>query len=174
MVPSVMVEMEEMPETVNGKVDRKRLMRMGEGVEAERGGYEEPVGEVEEEVARIWGEVLGVEKVGRQENFFDLGGHSLLATQVVARIKQRLGAEVGIKRMFEGGRVAEVARAVEEARREGEEEEREMRRVSGEEGGVLSYGQQRLWFLDQLQPLSSLYNVPIVVRLSGDLDIAGV
>ena len=117
MVPRRIVQVEEVRRREEGGVDRERVVRMLEEKE-KRGKEQEYVGprnEIEEQVAEIWVKTFGVERVGMNENFFELGGHSLLATQVVARISDGLGVEIGLRRMFEKPTVAGVAEAVAEA-----------------------------------------------------------
>src|SRR5262249_5988118 len=99
MVPSVFVMLDALPLTVSGKVDRKRLPEVE--VKGERGEKEGPRTVGEELIAGIWEEVLKREGVGVEENFFELGGHSLLATQVVSRLRQVLGVEIGVRALFE-------------------------------------------------------------------------
>ena len=109
-------------------------------------------------LAEIWGEVLGLERVGVHDNFFDLGGHSLLATQVVSRIREGLRVELPLRKLFEQATVAELAEEIERSRAEevesgtGRQVARIGRRKRGEGKLELSYAQQRLWFLNQLQP----------------------
>ena len=173
MVPWAIVKVKEMPLTANGKVDRKRLP----GVERGEGGKEdgEELSPIEEIVGGIWSEVLRVKEVGREANFFEMGGHSLLATQVVSRVRDALGVEIGLREVFERPTVGGLAGAVERElgggrRRAGGEIERARR-----EGGLpLSYAQQRLWFIQQLEPESAAYNVAIAVRLRGALDEASL
>ncbi|HYR09716.1 MAG TPA: amino acid adenylation domain-containing protein, partial [Longimicrobium sp.] len=128
---------------------------------------EAPVGETEEALAEIFADVLGVERVGRRDNFFDLGGHSLLAVRVISRMRQVLGAEVGIAGVFERPVLADLARAIEGAARTGLPP---IERV--DRGGrlPLSFAQQRLWFLEQLGDIGSTYHIPTRLRLGGDLD----
>jgi condensation domain-containing protein/phosphopantetheine binding protein/AMP-binding enzyme len=169
MVPGVIVELEEMPVTANGKLDRRRLPE----AEEVRGEEErEEARTVEEEiVVGIWEEVLKVEGIGVEENFFELGGHSLLATQVMSRVNRALGVEVGLRVIFEEPTVRGLAGVVERERRAGRAVEvPEIRRVSREGELPLSFAQQRLWFLDQLEPGSTSYNSPTAVKISGNLD----
>jgi non-ribosomal peptide synthetase component F/NRPS condensation-like uncharacterized protein/acyl carrier protein len=148
-----------------------RLLRGGGEAE-----YVAPGNEVEERVAEIWRETLGLERVGVKDNFFQVGGHSLLATQVVARMSSGFGVEIALRRLFESPTIAELAVIVQkqvadaEAAGERKAEEAPMVRVSRE--GVLppSYAQQRLWFLDQLVPGSASYNIVGALRVSGPLD----
>ncbi len=110
MVPVKYVEMRQMPMTSNGKLDRGRLPKQEE---QEREGKEEEKTAIEEIVSGIWGEVLGVKKIGIHENFFELGGHSLLATQVVSRVREVMGVEIELKEVFERPTVRGMAEAVE-------------------------------------------------------------
>jgi amino acid adenylation domain-containing protein len=178
MVPGRFVRVAQMPLTPNGKVDRKALAALSdEGEETQReGGYEAPQTPTEEIVAGIWAQVLGLAQVGRGENFFELGGHSLLATQVVSRVREALGVEVGLRTLFERPTVCGLSEAV----------ERERGAACGvaASGGVvavsrgqrlpLSYAQQRLWFLEQLEGGGGLYNIPVAVRLRGGLDVSAL
>jgi acyl carrier protein len=130
---------------------------------------------VEEIVAGIWAEVLKVkaEEVGRGESFFELGGHSLLATQVMSRTRAVFGVELPLRVLFEGPTVAGLAEKVEEAMRQGEKTAAPpLQRVSREGPLPLSFAQQRLWFIDQLEPGSTAYNSPAAVRLRGPLEPA--
>jgi len=102
----------ELPLTPNGKLDRKRLA--GAAV-AKTGVYVEARNETEAQVARIWSEVLGLERVGVEENFFTLGGHSLLATQVVSRLRQEFGLDIALRSMFEAPTVARLAQLITQA-----------------------------------------------------------
>ncbi len=99
MIPSAYVELEEIPFTLNGKVDRKSFPKP-ERESYASGGYEAPVGEVEEILSGIWSEVLNIEQVGRNDNFFDLGGHSLLMIQVLRKIKKKIKKEIKIVDLF--------------------------------------------------------------------------
>ena len=180
MVPGVWVVVEELPLTANGKVDRKGLPEP-EGMRPElESGYEEPGTETEKKLAEIWGEVLGLERVGVHDNFFDLGGHSLLATQVVSRIREGLGVELPLRKLFEQATVAELAEEIERSRAEevesgtGRQVARIGRRKRGEGKLELSYAQQRLWFLNQLQPENPYYNCPLAVGLGAGVDLGAV
>ncbi len=167
MVPSAFVKMESLPRTANGKVDRGRLPEPGRSREPVE--FVEPSTPHERAVAGIFAELLRVERVGANENFFDLGGHSLLATQLVSRLRDRFGLEIPLRQIFESPTVAELASAVSApapARAAGAPPIR--RRASG---GALSFAQERLWFLDRMDPGQSIYNVPEVLRLSGTLEV---
>ena len=179
MVPGWYVELEELPLTENGKLDRKALRALGKAVEGVGGGgeveYVGPRSGEEEIVCGIWEEVLKRERVGVEENFFEIGGHSLLATQVVSRIRQVFRVELGLRVMFEHPTVRGLAEQVQAERRAGGSSRGQRRpRLERREGRgtrmPLSFAQQRLWFLEQLEPGSGLYNVPFALRLSGELN----
>ncbi len=168
MVPSLFVPLETLPLTPSGKVDRKRLP---EPTASRRPARERvaPRDAREEVIAEIWSEVLGDEAVGVHEDFFELGGHSLTAARVVARIRSVLGAEVPLVRFFEHPTVAETAEWI--SGHEGAE-----RRLppivprAPNEATPLSFTQERLWFLQQLAPESTAYNLSFALILEGDLD----
>ena len=118
MVPSVYVELEELPRTANGKIDRKRLPEVEEASGEERRAESGERTPVEELLAGIWEEVLGRRGIGREENFFELGGHSLLATRVMVRVRKVLGVELPLRKMFEQPSIAGLTREVERQQRE--------------------------------------------------------
>ncbi len=175
MVPAAFVVLEALPLTPNGKVDRKALPAPEQA--GGRGGAPgAPRTPVEEVLAGIWAELLGLERVGAADHFFDLGGHSLLATQVMSRLRRRFGVELPLRELFEAPTLADLAARVEAALRAGAAPAgsaagpaaRSLRR-----GALpLSFAQQRLWFLDQLEPGSPLYNMPVALRVEGPLDAA--
>jgi len=173
MVPAAFVRLDEMPLTANGKIDRKALPKPE--LIAVVPQHVVPSTAVEEIICGIWAEVLRVEKVGATDNFFELGGHSLLATQVVSRIRKVLGVEVALRSLFENATVRELAKVVMEERRVGGGvESPEIVRVSREAELPLSYAQQRLWFMQELEPESWAYNIPTAVRIVGTLDAAAL
>ncbi|HEX2189057.1 MAG TPA: condensation domain-containing protein, partial [Longimicrobiaceae bacterium] len=170
MVPAAYVRLDALPLTPNGKVDRKALPAPEADAFPAR-GYEAPSGMVEEAVAAIWAEVLGAERVGRRDHFFELGGHSLLATRVVSRVREMFGTELPLRALFEGPTVAELAGRVEEIRRAGEGAALPPLVPVGREVPLpLSFAQERLWFLHQMEPEGARYNMPWSGRLRGHLD----
>jgi amino acid adenylation domain-containing protein len=175
MIPSAFVVLEELPLTPNGKVDRRALPAPDQ-THAEPGGvYVAPRTPVEELLAGIWAEVLKVERVGVHEDFFELGGHSLLITRLVSRAQAHFGVELPLKLFFESATVAGQAAEVEAALRS----ERGLQSppvVPVPRAGnlPLSFSQQRLWFLHELEPSTSAYNIPTAVRLKGRLDGAAL
>jgi amino acid adenylation domain-containing protein len=176
MAPEAILLLEEMPVNANGKIDRKRLPLPNDGSRRLERTYAGARTPVEEIVVGIFEEVLQIDRVGRDENFFEIGGHSLLATRVVSRLRNTFGIEIGVGSIFEKPTVAGLADKIEAAMRSGEKDETPpLVRVEreGQKGArlPLSFAQQRLWFLDQLAPNSPLYNNPYAVRLEGKLDL---
>ncbi|HKQ07722.1 MAG TPA: condensation domain-containing protein, partial [Blastocatellia bacterium] len=172
MVPAVFVKLGELPLTANGKLDRKALPapmaeRDGEGEAAAAENV------IEELVGGIFSEVLGQAEVSVEANFFELGGHSLLATQVISRLREVLGVEVPLRVLFEEPTVRGLAAAVQQQQQQGGSRlpAGPIERVSRESELPLSFAQQRLWFIHQLEPASAAYNVPRAVRLTGELKI---
>ncbi|HEX8696157.1 MAG TPA: amino acid adenylation domain-containing protein, partial [Longimicrobium sp.] len=174
MVPGALVALEALPLTPNGKVDRRALPAPARGA-ARAGAYVAPRTAAEEVLAGIWSVVLGVERVGAEDNFFELGGHSLIATRVVSRVRGALGVELPLRAVFEAQTIRALAGRVEELQRGGAGVEAPPV-VPVPRGGELplSFAQQRLWFLDRLEPGSAVYNVPVALRLAGELDAAGL
>jgi amino acid adenylation domain-containing protein len=167
MVPAAYVPLEKLPLTADGKPDRMALPAPEDAHEAR--GYEAPQSHTEKMVAEIWAEVLQVERVGRQDDFFDLGGRSLLAVQIIARLRQVLGVEVGINDLFARPVLSDFVRGVESA------QQSQLPAIAHAERGEyvpLSFAQQRLWFLTQMEGVSEAYHIPLGVRLHGKLDRA--
>ncbi|HVR98413.1 MAG TPA: amino acid adenylation domain-containing protein, partial [Thermoanaerobaculia bacterium] len=165
MVPAVFMTLPAFPLTPSGKVDRRALPAPAGPETAE--GYVAPSDPTEQLLAGIWSEVLGVARVGARDDFFALGGHSLLATQVVSRLRSVFGVELPLRRLFEARTLAEQARAVREARRDEDLDAPPVVPVPRDGDLPLSFAQQRLWLLDQLEPGSAAYNIPLAVRLDG-------
>src|SRR5215831_11315736 len=173
LAPGAIVLLDELPLTQNGKVDRQKLPDPREaGVQmAEDGEYAAPETPVEEIICGIWEEVLHRQRIGVHDNFFELSGHSLLAMQVVARIRKALRVELPLRRLFEEPTVAGIAKALQAERSAGENAVSSIERVDRNQALPLSYAQQRLWFIDQMEPGSTAYNIPLVMRLKGPLQI---
>jgi amino acid adenylation domain-containing protein len=170
MVPSVFVPLRRLPLTRNGKLDRRALPVPDSG-----GALREPLPPrtpFEELLSGIWAETLRVERVGVEDNFFDLGGHSLLATRVIARIRESFGVALPVRSLFDRPTVSRLAEAIAEALRAGEVSSAPPLEATARDGPLpLSFAQQRLWFLDQLAPGSSVYNIPHAVVLAGELSV---
>ncbi len=173
MVPTAFVQLDRLPLTPNGKIDRGALP--APPAASARPGTWRPRTQVEEMLAYIWAEVLGVEEVGSTSNFFELGGHSLIATRLVSRMRAAFNAEIPIRAVFERPTLAELAEAVELAIQGGSiEQAPPLVPVPRDRPLPLSFSQQRLWFLDQLEPASSLYNIPVAVRVRGELSVGAL
>ncbi|MQA26696.1 MAG: amino acid adenylation domain-containing protein, partial [Micromonosporaceae bacterium] len=171
LVPAAVVLLEQLPMTVNGKLDRAALPA------PERGsGSRGPQTPVEEALCGLFAEVLGLERAGAEESFFDLGGDSLLAMRLISRARSVLDVEITIKELFGAPTVAGLARLV----------EGDSGRVTAVRAGIdirerpetvpLSFGQQRMWFLNRLEEAGAgaVYNVPLALRLVGNLDVAAL
>ena len=170
MVPNRVLLLQELPLTANGKLDRRALPAPGRDQAAEE--RLAPRTPTEELVCAIWAEVLGVQSVGVEENFFDLGGHSLLATQVMSRLRGVFDIELHLRSLFRSPTVRGLSKLVEQAVSEESGIVAPPITPAGRDGKLpLSFAQQRLWFLDQLDPLNASYNIPAALRLEGRLDV---
>ncbi|MFC4048008.1 condensation domain-containing protein, partial [Dactylosporangium siamense] len=158
--------------TVNGKVDRAALPAV-DGVRPQSAaGFVAPSGATQELLAGIWGELLGVDRVGVNDTFFELGGHSLLATQVMSRVRAVLGADLPVSALFDAPTVARLAVAVDAAG--AGVAAPAIVPVHRDRPLPLSFAQQRLWFLHRLEPGSVEYNAPMTIALEGELDVAAL
>jgi amino acid adenylation domain-containing protein len=175
MVPSAVVVLESIPLTANLKVDYRALPAPGSSVGGED-AYVAPRTETERVLAAIWGEVLRVERVGAEDDFFELGGHSLLATRVVSRVRRAFGVELPLRALFESPSVAGLAVRIGLLHAGGEGTQAPPLVALPRDGSPLplSFAQQRLWFIDQLEPGSAAYNMPFALRLRGELDTAAL
>ncbi|RON51638.1 non-ribosomal peptide synthetase [Pseudomonas frederiksbergensis] len=166
MVPVAYVLLDDMPQTPNGKLDRKALPAPDAGA-LNAYGYEAPQQAVESELAQIWQDLLGLDRVGRHDRFFELGGHSLLAMRLISQVRLRLGVELALSELFSHSQLSELAQAVSSA---GRSNLPEIVAVSRDEPLPLSFAQQRLLFLTRIEGASAAYHLPAGLRLSGDLD----
>jgi amino acid adenylation domain-containing protein len=172
MLPACFVRLDQMPRTPNGKLDRQRLPKP-DGLTAEpSGGFVPPASVTEQALAELWCELLQLARVGRHDHFFDLGGHSLLATQLVSRIRVQWEIELPLRAIFEAPELCNLAERVDAARAQGASTSRLPAIVPVDRDGrlPLSFAQQRLWFLDQMEPGNPVYVLPAAARLSGPLD----
>jgi natural product biosynthesis luciferase-like monooxygenase protein/amino acid adenylation domain-containing protein len=167
MLPGTFLIIDRLPLTSNGKVERRALPEP-QWMREEREREAAPTAE-EEILCGIFSDVLKQPRVGINDNFFEMGGHSLLAMRVMSRVRQVFGVELALRALFEAPTVAELAKRV--GRDQGKRQAaRPLARVRREREMPLSYAQQRLWFLHQLEPESTAYNMLFGVRLQGALD----
>ena len=172
MIPAVFMRLETVPLNANGKVDRKALPRPDRQPDSPC-PYVPPRTPDEEQLADIWSEVLRVDRVGIHDNFFALGGHSLRAAQVVSRIARRMDVDLPLRDMFQTPTVAELAERIALARTHGTVSRRGHIPVVPRDGLLpLSFTQEALWFLDQLDRGRPTYTVYPTLRLKGPLDVA--
>ncbi|WPB73702.1 amino acid adenylation domain-containing protein [Archangium violaceum] len=172
MVPSAFVMLEKLPLTPNGKVDRKALPAP-EAAGTERTGHVAPRTRMEQVLADIWAPLLKQQRVGAQDNFFELGGHSLLAAQVATRLREALQVELPLRVLFEAPLLEDLAARLESLESGARGRQLPVLAPVAREGGLpLSFAQQRLWFIEQLEPGGFTYNVPYALRLKGRLDRA--
>ena len=170
MIPSSYIILEEFPLTPNRKVDRKALPIPDDINQSNKNSiYIPPRTVTEEIVAGIWAEVLYLPQISIDDNFFELGGHSLLATRVNSQIKQAFAVELPLRSHFEKPTITELAFCIETASRKAVAPP--IKPFPRQGNLPLSFAQQRLWFLCQLEPDSPYYNIPAAVRLTGSLNI---
>ncbi|MGI9175973.1 MAG: condensation domain-containing protein, partial [Rhodothermales bacterium] len=168
MVASAVVLLSELPRTPHGKLDRRALPKPDQTSEAAKRPFDPPRTSAEQAVAETWADVLGLESVGRHDNFFMLGGTSLHAIRIAARLRERLGVTVPLSTLLEAPTVEALARAVSQPSRAGSLQGLPAR--TNRQTAPLSLAQQRLWTLHQMQPESPFYNVVNGFRLRGALD----
>jgi non-ribosomal peptide synthetase component F len=174
MIPTAWTRLERLPRSSTGKIDRRALPRPQ--IESTVAPAESlPMNPVESALAAIWRTVLRREHVSGSDDFFHVGGNSLLAMQVVTRIRSALDVEVPVRTIFEARTLERLARDVSSLRREAAGVRLPpVRHAHRDEPLALSFAQERLWFLQQLEPVSSAYNSPAVVDLEGALDVSAV
>ncbi|MGO4418059.1 condensation domain-containing protein, partial [Streptomyces sp. MCAF7] len=169
MVPAAFVVLDVLPLTVNGKVDRKALPEP-DFAAAAAGSGRAPRGPREEVLCQLFADVLNLERVSIDDDFFGLGGHSLLATKVISRLRVLLGIELPIKALFDAPTVERLAAAL-----DGAGQARPALVAADRPAELpLSFAQQRLWFLGHLDNRSATYHLPRALRLSGELDPAAL
>jgi amino acid adenylation domain-containing protein len=174
LLPAAWVLLTEWPLTPNGKIDRQRLPTPTFAPTAET--YVAPRTPLEATLATIWQTVLGRETVSVTSNFFELGGHSLSATQVVARIQQTLGLAVALRTLFDQPTIAELATVLSAQPTTAQPADKRppLSKVARTDALPLSFGQQRLWLMQQLNPTSGFFNMPLAVWLEGTLQLEAI
>lgn len=170
MVPGAMVLLPKLPLNANGKLDRHSLP---EPEQPSRETQAAASTATEAQIAAIWAEVLGLDHVGADDDFFEIGGHSLLAVQVLSRMNRTLGLDLPLQLLFDSPTIGKLAGWIDQARREGPAAPAPpITRVPREQPLPLSFAQQRLWVIQQLDPGSPLYNIPRTLRMRGSLNAA--
>ncbi|MEN8638237.1 non-ribosomal peptide synthetase [Pseudomonas sichuanensis] len=168
MVPAQLIHLAQMPLGPSGKVDRKALP----APVWQQHDHVEPQTELQQQVAAIWREVLNLPQVGLHDDFFALGGHSLLATQIVSRSRQALDVELPLKALFEASELGAFCAEIARLQGSGERNQQgAIARVDRRQAVPLSYSQQRMWFLWQMEPDSPAYNVGGMARFKGVLHV---
>jgi amino acid adenylation domain-containing protein len=175
MLPSAFVKLDQLPRTLNGKIDRKALPSL-ESLQAKRDAEESgPRGPLEEIVAGIWCEVLRLPDVRRTDDFFNLGGHSLLVTQVILRVRETLKVELPIRSLFEAPTLVQFAELIQEQINEGAQgEQTPIEKVARDQELPLSHAQQRMWFFDRLSGQGASFHIPLGLRIKGPLNKAAL
>ncbi|MFZ5515903.1 MAG: amino acid adenylation domain-containing protein [Candidatus Zhuqueibacterota bacterium] len=172
MVPSFFMKMESLPLTPNGKINRKALPAPEQDRPELGRAYIAPRTPAEQLVADIMGQVLGLERVGVNDDFFELGGHSLLGVKMQSRIRSVFEVELPLRDLFENPTVAQLANVIEKLKLTDQAFEAPAIAPVPRDGELpLSFSQQRLWFLDQLEPNSPFYNIPTALRLKGNVNM---
>ncbi|MFL5541818.1 MAG: condensation domain-containing protein, partial [Longimicrobiaceae bacterium] len=172
MVPSAILNLEALPRTPNGKVDRKALPAPLQSGLPRTGAVEAPRTPIEEMVAGIWAEVLGGGSFGPRDSFFELGGHSLLATQVISRVSRHFGVELPLHALFDKPTISGLAEHINASLRAARGvQPTPLQAAPRGQPLPASFAQQRLWFLQQLAPGSVSYNMPFALELKGKLEV---
>jgi amino acid adenylation domain-containing protein len=167
MARAALADLPALPLTNHGKVDRKALPIPGPERPDNGKPFTPPGTELEERLAAIWQEILRLDRVGRDDDFFYLGGDSLSATRLIARVRQRFNVDLPLRALFEAGTLCRFAERVQVA--QPERADMEMAPSRQAEPAPLSFAQRRLWFLDRLGA-SAAYHIPTAIRLEGALD----
>ncbi|WP_127960378.1 non-ribosomal peptide synthetase, partial [Serratia microhaemolytica] len=170
MLPAVYVPITELPLTPNGKLDKRALPAPDQQAFA-HAEYVAPEGQIEQQLAAIWCQLLAVEQVSRHDNFFALGGHSLLAVRLCSRVQQHFGVALAVAQLFSHSRLLDLASVIAALPQEALPE---ITRLSREQRLPLSFAQQRLWFLWQMEGPSATYNIPALFHLHGELNRAAL
>jgi len=169
MIPTAYVMLDELPLTPNGKVDRRALPAPENIRPDTQETYIAPRDELELQLTKIWEDVLNIRPVGIRDDFFDLGGHSLLAVRLFAELEKVFGKNLPLATLFQAPTIEQLVGVVHD---EGWQSPSLISPTSREGDIPLSFAQERLWFLDQLEPGNSTYNMALAYRLKGSLNVA--
>jgi amino acid adenylation domain-containing protein len=170
MLPAVWVQLDALPISPHGKIDRQALPPpIDESTTTNNDSG--PQTQTERELAQLWSETLNMPQVGRRDNFFQLGGHSLIVLKLVARVRERWNVDLPLRRLFHDPTLAGVAACIDELTGSDRTTPHKVIPCADRTGELpLSFGQQRLWFLEQLEPGAAYFHMPLAVRLRGALD----
>ena len=167
MMPAHFVWLGKIPTTVNGKTDRNALPK----IQLQDEVFAPPQDTIEQLVADLYTNVLNVEKVGRNADFFELGGHSLLAMQIVSRLRKALDVHITVPALFHTPTVAGIAQTIQQLLLQADHPPSQLQTADHNQPLPLSFAQNRLWFLNQLDPYNTIYNMPISYQIEGELNI---
>ncbi|MBV1919954.1 MAG: amino acid adenylation domain-containing protein [Pseudomonadales bacterium] len=173
-LPINIVSIKPLPRDSSGHIDLSLLQDIRSNGVANKGEKMLPRTEVETIVFDIWKNVLGISRLGIQDNFFDLGGHSLMATQVISRAREKFGVNISVGHLFESATIEKLSTAIERLQQYEQSTVEQIPVASRAERMLLSLPQQRIWFLQTLEGASSTWNVPIAIRLQGDMNISAL
>ncbi|NEQ65179.1 MAG: amino acid adenylation domain-containing protein [Symploca sp. SIO2D2] len=174
MVPAAFVPLEAIPLTPNCKTDRRALLQLPvDYSQSSPNTFVAPRTLEEKILASIWSEILKIEKIGIDDHFFDLGGHSLLATQIISRIQENFLFTVPIREFFKQPTIAGLGNYL-TTKNDFTTKLPSIQTIPRQQPLSLSFAQQRLWFLEQLEDCNAIYNIPLVLQLQGYLDIAAL
>ncbi len=171
MIPSAFVCIDSLPLTTSGKIDRRALPSPEEPHAGEESGYVAPRTPTEEVLSVVWASMLGRIAIGLYDNFFELGGHSLLATQLISRVRDAFGVELPLYSLFAAPTMGAMARKIDAVKEAGQSRPPAITAAPRRDDLPLSFAQQRLWFIDQLEPGNPAYNIPGAFRLRGSLRV---
>jgi amino acid adenylation domain-containing protein len=170
MIPAFFVQLEKLPRTITGKVDRQALpepqIQKSHSKESREGDDQ-----IEEMLASIWQQLLHIERIEKSAEFMALGGHSLLAIQLLSRLHDIFGVEVSLKEIFSASTIMAQAELIRAKQKDGQESRPPLCKRTQEAALPLSFEQQRLWFLSQLDPDDFTYTIPVALRLTGKLNV---
>ncbi|MCB0747244.1 MAG: amino acid adenylation domain-containing protein, partial [Ignavibacteriae bacterium] len=172
MIPGVIIQIEKIPLTNSGKIDRKSLAKWINQKSFSTNEYVAPSNDYEVKLVRIWEDLLDVTKIGINDNFFELGGHSLLVTQLITRVKEKFNKEISVKSIFESPTIFEISELIQYSSDINNKDLfQKITKINRSENIPLSFAQQRLWFLDTLEPGNPFYNLPFIAKIKGNFNL---
>lgn len=171
MVPNEFAILDSIPQLPNGKINRKKLLEIPTKRIIEEKEYIPPKNSVEKTLAEIWGRIFKVNKVGREDNFFELGGHSLLALRMNIEISDVFGITLPINKIFEEKVLKNISNIIENKLVNQKFTNSKITKVSRDKRYSLSSAQERIWFIEQYYEGTSTHNIPLILKLKGNLDI---